>query len=190
MFWLIGGLLVQIVNALGKKQLVGPGGEVGLSDARTSFLTAITSLGIAVGAIVAGRLSRGRVDSQIVRFGAWGIVAGLVLLSLPGPGADHHLLGFWGSLPALVLLGAFAGTFAVPVQVFIQSRPPADQKGRMIAVMNQMNFVAILLSGVVYYVFVVLVDWLGWPRSPMFAFSALLMLPVAILYRPSDEELT
>ena len=36
--------------------------------------------------------------------------------------------------------------YAIPLQVFMQSRPPEGRKGRMIAVMNQANFVAIMLS--------------------------------------------
>ncbi|MEZ6117609.1 MAG: hypothetical protein R3C28_13685 [Pirellulaceae bacterium] len=39
-----------------------------------------------------------------------------------------HLLGFGGSCVILILVGVSAG-FAIPVQVFIQSRPPDDQKG-------------------------------------------------------------
>jgi acyl-[acyl-carrier-protein]-phospholipid O-acyltransferase/long-chain-fatty-acid--[acyl-carrier-protein] ligase len=98
-------------------------------------------------------------------------------------------LGYWGSLPTLVLLGTFAGMFAIPIQVFLQARPPDGQKGRMIAVMNQANFAAILLAAPVYLVFDQTVNVLGWPRSPIFAFTALLMLPVALFYRPQDEQL-
>ena len=61
--------------------------------------------------------------------------------------------------------------------------------GRMIAVMNQANFAAILLAGVVYFVFDWIIDLLQWPRSPIFAFTALLLLPVALFYRPKNEDL-
>lgn len=189
MFWLVAGVVIQIVNAFGKQQLVGADGEVGLSDTWTSVLTATTSLGIAIGAVIAGRISRGKVDFRIVRVGAWGLVAGLLLIAMPGPGLDRHLLGFWGSLPTLVMLGMFSGMFAIPVQVFLQARPPTEQKGRMIAVMNQANFTAILLSGVVYFAFVGIVNGAGWSRSPMFGFTALIMLPVALFYRPRNEAL-
>jgi acyl-[acyl-carrier-protein]-phospholipid O-acyltransferase/long-chain-fatty-acid--[acyl-carrier-protein] ligase len=77
--------------------------------------------------------------------------------------------------------------FAIPLQVFVQSRPPDDQKGRMIAVMNQANFLAILLSGVVYGLFDSLVVALGWPRSPIFAMMAVLVVPVLLLYHPKFE---
>jgi len=75
--------------------------------------------------------------------------------------------------------------FAIPVQVFIQSGPPEDQKGRMIAAMNLTNFIAILLSGAIYMACDRLIDALHWPRSVLFAFNALLILPVALFYRPT-----
>src|SRR5436190_18257611 len=101
-------------------------------------------------------------------------------------GRTNLLLGYGGSFPVLVLLGAAAGMLAVPVQVFIQSRPPEDQKGRMIAVMNLTNFIAILLSGLIYLGLDRLITAAGWPRSVLFAFNAMLILPVAVLYRPRE----
>jgi len=180
-FWLVAGVVNSAVNSLGKIQLQ-------LSDFWTSIMLASIGVGIATGAVLAGRVSRGKIDFRVVRVGAWGILICLVLLSLPGVGRPH-LLGFTGSLPTLILLGMAAGMFAIPVQVFLQARPPEGQKGRMIAVMNQANFAAILLASPVYLLFDRLVVWLQWPRSPMFALTALLMLPVALLYRPKSEEL-
>ena len=178
MFWLVAGVTMQAVNSLGLVQL-------GLNKLSTSVLVAMIGVGIAVGAVIAGRLSHGRADFRIVRAGSFGLVAFFLLLSISRPGGVH-LLGFVGSVPALLLLGASAGFFAIPVQVFIQARPPKGQKGRMIAVMNQANFIAILLSGVVYMLFDRLVVGLGWPRSPIFAMLAALMLPVALFYHPRD----
>jgi acyl-[acyl-carrier-protein]-phospholipid O-acyltransferase/long-chain-fatty-acid--[acyl-carrier-protein] ligase len=178
-FWLVSGIAIQAVNSLGLRQL-------GVGDLRTSLMAAVIGLGIAAGAVLAGRLSQGRADFRLVRAGVWGIFLCLVVLSISLPGG-RHLLGFWGSLPMLVLLGASAGMFAIPLQVFIQSRPPDDQKGRMIAVMNQFNFLAILLSGVVYSLFDhVVLAWQA-PRSVIFAMMAAIILPVAVLYRPQNE---
>jgi acyl-[acyl-carrier-protein]-phospholipid O-acyltransferase/long-chain-fatty-acid--[acyl-carrier-protein] ligase len=175
MFWLVCGVAIQAVNSLGLVQL-----KVG--DFRTSIMTAIIGLGIAVGAVMAGRLCRGRANPRVVQAGLWGLFILFLGVSISHPDGTH-LLGFTGSLPVLVLLGAFAGLFAIPVQVFIQARPPAGLKGRMIAVMNQTNFFAILLSGVVYSAFDRIVTAMGWPRSTIFAMMAFLLLPVAIFYR-------
>ena len=126
------------------------------------------------------RLSTGQV-------GGWGMVIGMLVMAISVPAPDggfRHLAGYVGSFPLLVLLGMAAGMFAIPVQVFLQSRPPEDQKGRMIAVMNLTNFIAILLSGAIYLGLDRAITAVGWPRSVLFAFNALLILPVAIFYRP------
>ena len=68
---------------------------------------------------------------RIAKIGAWGSCFFLLLLGLPG-GDNDHLLGFAGSLPTLVLMGVSAGFFAIPLQTYIQARPPKDQKGRII----------------------------------------------------------
>ncbi len=178
-FWLVSGIAIQAVNSLGLVQLR-------LDKFWTSVLTAIIGLGISIGAVIAGRLSHGRADFRIVRVGLWGLVCCLYLLSLSRAGGVH-VLGFAGSLIVLALLGMAAGFFAIPVQVFLQSRPPKDQKGRMIAVMNLVNFIAILLSGVLYGLFDRLVDSQGWPRSTIFALMATIVLPLAFWYRPRNE---
>lgn len=181
-FWLISGITLQAVNSLGQAQLQ-------LGDLRTSLMTATIGLGIAVGAVLAGLMCRGKPDFRIVTAGAWGIVICMAILSISLPSADGppvHMLGFWGSIPFLIIAGISAGMFAIPVQVFIQTRPPENQKGQMIATMNLTNFIAIFLSGALYKLFDLIVESLHWPRSPIFAFTALLLLPVAIFYRPRE----
>jgi acyl-[acyl-carrier-protein]-phospholipid O-acyltransferase/long-chain-fatty-acid--[acyl-carrier-protein] ligase len=149
-------------------------------------MTACIGVGIAIGAVTAGRLCHGRPNPGVVKLGMWGIISFLLLLSISLPG-HQHLLGLGGSLPVLVLVGASAGMFAIPIQVYIQARPPEGLKGRMIAVMNQANFIAIAISGLVYWAFDRWVDFADWPRSALFAMMAVLFLPVAILYRLPEE---
>ncbi len=178
-FWLVSGVAIQSINSLGLVQL-------GLGKQWTSLLTATIGVGIALGAVTAGRMCHGRADPRVVRIGVWGIVLFLLVLSVSLPGGQH-LLGFWGSLPVLILVGISAGLFAIPVQVYIQARPPAGQKGRMIAVMNQANFIAITLSGVIYLGFDRWAVAMDWPRSTLFAMIAGLFLPVALFYRLPAE---
>lgn len=174
-FWMVGSIVMQTVNSFGLVQLH-------LSKLSTSILVATIGMGIALGALLAGRLSHGRANFRIVRMGVWGITSCLLALAVTR-NQGQHLLGFWGTFPVLVLLGMSAGMFAIPIQVFIQSRPPDEHKGRMIAVMNQANFIAILISGIAYGVFDELVQSLGGARSWIFAFIAVLMVPVILFYR-------
>ncbi|MFO0915144.1 MAG: MFS transporter [Pirellulales bacterium] len=184
-FWMVSGIAIQAVNSFGVKQL-----NCGMLE--TSTLTASIGIGIALGSVLAGRLSGGTANPRVVRWGICGIFATLALMSVSLPygqmGAVRHWLGFRGALPVLLMLGVAAGLFAVPLQVFLQSRPPENQKGRMIAAMNLANYVAILMSGVIYGLLDAAVTKLDWPRSTIFGFMALLILPLVLSYWPNFAE--
>lgn len=200
-FWLLAGMVPSTVNILGKSELA-------LDDDWTSMMTGMVGVGIAVGCAVGGLISRGKINFGLIRVGSVGMLLCMLLLAVPAAGDIQLLhdaqgklvrlpglaesgqwLGFFGSLAALLLLGVFTGFFAVPLQVFLQSRPPEDKKGRMIAVMNQANWIGVLLSAVIYFVLSKLIEQQDWPRSVMFLFIASLMLPIALFYHPKSETL-
>ena len=85
-----------------------------------------------------------------------------------------------------IFMGIAAGVFTVPLQVFLQSRPPADQKGRVIGAMNLVNWIGILFSAQIYAGFDLLRDLAHAPHSAIFGGTALLLLPVALFYRPRE----
>jgi acyl-[acyl-carrier-protein]-phospholipid O-acyltransferase/long-chain-fatty-acid--[acyl-carrier-protein] ligase len=183
-FWLIAGLTIQAVNSLCKTQL-------GLSDTMTSLMVALISIGIAVGGVTAGWLSRsagGSADQRVIHWGMWGVVVCCALLAITIPGMGL-LVGVWGLPVVLILLGGAAAFFSIPIQVFLQARPPAALKGRMIAVMNQANFFAIVLSGAVYIALDLLVTAQAWPRSAIFGAMAMMFLPVAIFFKLDSTSL-
>ena len=201
LFWLLAGMVPAAVNALGKIDL-----QVG--DAWTSVLTGAIGVGIALGCAIGGWISGGQVDFRLVRLGSFGMLVCMAILAvpthgsaggwlnaqgqllhLPAVGESVQWLGYYGSLSVLLALGAFTGFFAVPLQVFMQCRPPDDKKGRMIAVMNQANWIGILISAGLYQALAWLIEVCKWPRSIMFLFIAALMLPIAILYHPQNEQL-
>jgi acyl-[acyl-carrier-protein]-phospholipid O-acyltransferase/long-chain-fatty-acid--[acyl-carrier-protein] ligase len=148
-------------------------------------LVAIISLGIAAGSVAAGFLGRGGRGGLVQQVGALGMCATLVAMCLPG-GPQGQLLGYVGSLVMLTALGIFTGMFAVPLQVFLQSRPPDGLKGRMIATQNLLNWIGIFVSTGIYEVARIVFDRLHLPDSAMFAVCAALILPVVVLYRPAD----
>jgi len=181
LFWLVGGLILPAINALGMRVL-----EVG--DARTSFLAAFLGGGIAVGCVVAGVISRGRVSFGMMRLGCAGVIIASGLIAITHADGSHWL-GFDSSRWVLVALGASAGLFAVPLQVFLQARPPEGQKGRMIGAMNLLNWIAILLSAAVYQVCVVLAEQFSLSSTVTFAVAAVLFVPVLLFYRPKSDAL-
>ncbi len=174
-FWLVSGIAVPTVNRLGL-------GLLGVDATKTSLLTASIGFGIMIGALLASRLCRGGHGDRLVSVGLWGILGSLIALGFWTAGGKH-LLGFSGSIIALITMGVFAAIYAIPLQVFLQDRPPSNLKGRMIATMNQANFVGILISGPLYQLFEAISTGLGWPISSVFWMMGLLVLPLAIFYR-------
>lgn len=76
-FWFVGGVFQPSVNAMGKLQY-------GLSDSETGQLSATTAIGIAIGSVLAGYLSRSRFRASLVRVAAVGMVVCMGLLAIPG----------------------------------------------------------------------------------------------------------
>lgn len=184
-FWLLGSIVQQGVNALGKSQL-------GLGDGHTSLLAAMLGVGIPIGCLIGGKLSAGRINPRVVAGGAIGIVVSLGLMSLRAGPKDHlldHFFGMGGTAVVLVAAGVSTGIFIVPIQVAVQALPPANEKGRMIALMNQCNWVGIIVGALLYKASLTLCDTFDQPRNTAFLIGALVMLPIALFYRPKEREL-
>jgi MFS family permease len=218
-FWLTGGVVYpMVINSVGRLQF-------GLGDYDTGRLAACTGIGITLGCITAGVLSKNRFRAGLVKFGMWGMLATLVVLSIPGknfvdrelspaeikkfggavekvapvgdaPAATKKVvrkfrepwLGVYSTGGLLILLGISAGLFSVPVQVYLQAKAPADQKGRIIGVMNLFNWIGIAAAGPFYKL---CISFLGKYQAPnlLFAAAAIAIVPLLIFYHPRDEQL-
>jgi acyl-[acyl-carrier-protein]-phospholipid O-acyltransferase/long-chain-fatty-acid--[acyl-carrier-protein] ligase len=178
-FWMAAAMVLLAVNSLGHTQFHS-------TPLATSILVGSVSVGIALGSLVTGIISGGRFHAGLLRTGAWGLFLFMALISLPGP-RQGHLLGYWGSLVCLIILGGFTGMFAVPLQVLMQLRPPRELKGQMIATMNLLNWTGIVLGGALYQGITLALESLGWPPATAFAVMATMLGAVAICYRPADE---
>lgn len=196
-FWTVGGVVYpNATNDLGKIQL-------GWSDAATGRLAACTGIGITLGCLVAGSLSRSRFDARLVKFGSWGMLLGLIALSLPGdkltrklPSGElfetHHLaIGIPAGVTALIWLGFCAGLFTVPLQVFLQAATPVEHKGRIIGAMNLANWIGLAFAGVYYTIWNQLFTSRSFPMpcNAMYGAAALMLIPLALLFRPRTVEL-
>jgi MFS family permease len=205
LFWFTGGVVQPAVNNFGKI-------ELGLGDGRTSLMAACMGIGIAIGCLLSGSLSKQRIRFSVVTVGAWGIAASLLALTLlpwfigrPEPSTDDStgmltvLLTAqpieWAARGLLILLGLSAGLFVVPLQVALQAVPPEDQRGRMIGTMNLVNWTGILLSAVFYGVFEGVRGSLNksltldLQPSTVFATLAVAIVCIALFYRPADRDL-
>lgn len=181
MFYVVAGIVMPTVNSLGKLQLKLD------SSTSISFLTGGLAIGIIVGAVLANIVLKQMPPAKQVIYGTWVMIFSLMALGCWRQGGVH-LLGYWGALFGLITTGLAAAVFIIPLQVFLQKRPPAELKGRMIGTMNFANFVGILIAGPLYQAFLSLASLLGWPVSSVFWMLAILLLPIAFLYRlPTTE---
>ncbi|MBI2963554.1 MAG: MFS transporter [Deltaproteobacteria bacterium] len=142
-FGFLGSLFLTLIPVFGKNVLRLPEEHAGI-------LLAVLSIGIAAGAVIAGRLSRGHVEIGLVPLGSLGISLCAFDLGLFGGGSWRPALG----VPAraavdLVLLGLAAGCFIVPLNSLLQQRSPEGMKGRLIAFSNVLTFAAVLCAAVV-----------------------------------------
>lgn len=90
----------------------------------------------------------------------------------------------------LAIAGVFTGFMAVPLQVYLQVKPPGDCKGQIMGLMNLTTWTGILLSAAFSGAFMlVFVEKLHFRISYVFVACALMMLPLALFYRPADAPL-
>ena len=113
---------------------------MGINDPfRTSELQAATGIGIGLGCFLAGYLSRGKIETGLIPFGAIGLTLCAALLGRRG-------ISFPGVALNLSALGFFGGFYIVPISAILQYRPASDQKGGVLAAANLVSWIGIFLA--------------------------------------------
>ena len=131
-FWTIASLFAQNILVYAKAVLH-------LSDAKSGLPLTLLSVGIGVGALLVGRLSKNRIEYGLVPLGAMGASIALSLLG----GLTPQLVG---TFLILGLLGIFCSFIFVPLNAILQWRSPADRRGAVISFSNTCVFTGILLG--------------------------------------------
>jgi len=135
--WFLAALLQFVIVVYGHDVLH-------VDESQISYLQAAVGIGIGVGSLAAGYLSRGKIETRLVPIGAIG-------MTLFGFLVSRHGLGIWPVRADLCLLGLFGGFYAVPLNALIQHRPKREEKGGVIAAANLLTFVGVFLAAGVYY---------------------------------------
>ncbi|MBK9948081.1 MAG: MFS transporter [Nitrospira sp.] len=131
-FWTIASLFMQNVIVYAKAVLQ-------LSDAQSGLPLTVLSVGIGIGAILVGRISRNRVEYGLIPLGAIGVFLALFLLGILKP----LLMGTFFLLGALGISSAF---IFVSLNAILQWKSPPDRRGAVISVSNTCVFTGILLG--------------------------------------------
>jgi acyl-[acyl-carrier-protein]-phospholipid O-acyltransferase / long-chain-fatty-acid--[acyl-carrier-protein] ligase len=133
-FWTIASLFAQNVLVYAKAVLH-------LSDAMSGLPLTLLSVGIGLGAILVGRLSRNRVEYGLIPLGATGVFFALSLLGALTP----PLLG---TFLVMGLLGVSSSFIFVPLNAILQWKSPPDRRGAVISFSNTCVFTGILLGSI------------------------------------------
>ncbi len=137
--WFLAALLQFVIVVYGHDVLR-------VNETEISYLQAAVGIGIGMGSLAAGYLSRGKIEYRLVPIGAIGMTIFGFLVS-------RHGLSIWPVRLDLCMLGFFGGFYAVPLNALIQHRPKREEKGGVIAAANLLSFVGVFLAAGIYFVF-------------------------------------
>ena len=131
-FWTIASLFMQNVIVYAKAVLQ-------LSDAMSGLPLTLLSIGIGIGAILVGKISRNRVEYGLIPLGAIGVFLALLLLGIVAPplSGTFFLLGGLGIASAFIF---------VSLNAILQWKSPPDRRGAVISLSNTCVFTGILLG--------------------------------------------
>ncbi|MCG6859822.1 MAG: acyl-[ACP]--phospholipid O-acyltransferase [Chromatiaceae bacterium] len=129
-FWGISQVMVATFPAFAKETL-GETNTVVIQGAM-----ACSGIGIILGSVIAGRVSRSHIETGLIPIGALGIAAGLFLL--PG------LPSAWTMAFDFLLIGVMGGFFLVPLNALIQFNAGDTGLGRVLAANNFVQNLAML----------------------------------------------
>ncbi len=131
-FWTIASLFMQNVIVYAKAVLR-------LSDAMSGLPLTLLSVGIGIGAILVGKISRNRVEYGLIPLGAIGVFMALLLLGLLAPPLSGTFLLLGG-------LGIASAFIFVSLNAILQWKSPPDRRGAVISMSNTCVFTGILLG--------------------------------------------
>jgi len=166
-FWFIGALFQMGILLLSVERLHA-------SDYVTGVLVGALAFGIGTGSLVAGAISKHRIELGLPPCGA--LLLGILAICL---GIAH---GVSSILTLLIGIGFAGALLVVPLNASVQNGAQPSERGRVLAVTNLLNMLAVILASPALWV---LHDVLGWSVAAVLASMGGLSLVAAgyILYR-------
>ena len=157
-FWMNGMIFSTNVLVYGDR-LLGLGADDSLSLA---VLPAFIAVGVAVGSMLASRLSAEKVELGLVPLGGIGIAVGGIGLFFS---SDSYAV----TAIFLGLTGVSGGLYIVPLFSYLQFFAKEDEKGRVLSTVGILNGLFLVLGSLVYYLLTVT---LGMQPDSVFLFIA------------------
>ncbi len=120
--------------------------SLNLSEVAGGYLFLATALGIALGAFLAGKASRKRIELGLSCLAGFGIALFFILIAL----FPNHLLNV---VICLIAIGILGGAFIVPFDTFIQLSSGDEKRGQTIGATNFLSFLGVLFASLALYFF-------------------------------------
>ncbi len=129
-FWSVGQILLAAFPAFAKESLMITNTIV------IQGVLAATGIGIGLGSFLAGKWSKGHIETGLIPLGAAGISLGLILL----PQLNSTTAHFFN----LLFIGTMGGLFIVPLNALIQFSARDNELGKVIAGNNLFQNISML----------------------------------------------
>ncbi len=176
-FWGLGVLGQLNIDRFVNNDLLATAAEEA-NQKHVGILQGMVALGVGVGSVLAGMMSRGRIELGIVTLGTAGIaVSAIMLFAVPGTNGEAFSPAYCASLFWLLLLGLGAGMYNVPLQAYLQQRSPEKTRGSILAASNLVIAGGMLVaSGTLW----LCGDVLGFSARAIFLLLGVAMVPVLV----------
>jgi acyl-[acyl-carrier-protein]-phospholipid O-acyltransferase/long-chain-fatty-acid--[acyl-carrier-protein] ligase len=136
-FYLLATIVLLLVTELGS--------VLDVDDTKLSYLLASIGISVGIGSLLAGFLSRGKIRIIMSKYAALGMAISMFEAGLAP-------VSYWSTLVCLILLGLFAGLYAVPLQSLMQMLPKSEHRGRVLATSNAISFLLMAIGSLLYWV--------------------------------------
>lgn len=165
LYWYITSLIGQNVLVYAKSLVI----ELERGEIWQGIPPASYGIGIALGALFAGRFSSERVELGLIPVGAVGFSITSLTLGIVQP-------DMIGTVITLIFGGAFSGMVLVPLHAIIQQRAPEKRRGAIIACGNLLD-----ISGMILGSFTAMgMALLGWNMKLMLVWSAIIVIAATL----------
>lgn len=145
--------------------------SLGLSEVGGGYLFLPVAIGIAIGAVLAGMLSKDKVEPGISCICCF--LMGLLFLMLWLFASSLKTV-----IVILILLGIFGGAFLIPFDAFIQVNSPDEKRGQVIATSSFLSFFGVLMASFCLYA---ISEKFGFSSASGFGFMGLFTLIAAFI---------
>ena len=119
--------------------------SLGLSEVGGGYLFLATAIGIAIGAVICGKLSKDSIEPGISCIAGFFISLFFVLLWIFSSSLTLTII-------FLTLLGIVGGAYLIPFDSYLQVNSPDQKRGQIIAAANFFSFIGVLMAAIYLYI--------------------------------------